>query len=113
MRGEFEFKLTTPKRGGRYPEQLPPLEADAAKPSWLISTDVEVLDQQGNQQTGGPYDAYEPGGYYYNTRGPTGPPNPRITTTDPDRPSTKKVAMSGRWFHEKQNTETTSILREC
>ena len=23
--GEFEFKLTTPKRGGGYPEQLPPL----------------------------------------------------------------------------------------
>ena len=33
--------------------------------------------------------------------------------TDPDRPSTKKVATSGRRFHEKQNTETTSILREC
>ena len=32
--------------GRAVPRTTPPLEADAAKPSWLASTDVEVLDHK-------------------------------------------------------------------
>ena len=53
------------------------------------------------------------GGLLPQHKGSDGTSKSSYYNTDPDRPSTKKVAMSGQWFHEKQNTETTSILREC
>ena len=44
--GEFEFKLTTPKRGGGYPEQLPPLRQMPQKLSWLNMTNIGIQQRR-------------------------------------------------------------------
>ena len=50
------------KEGRGLPRTTPPLEANAAKPSWLVLTDKGGLTTS-ESADGDSFDAYEPGGY--------------------------------------------------
>ena len=97
MRGEFEFKLTTPKKGRAVPRTTPPLEADASnlrgsfRQTLRYSTTSESA-AQGNQQTGGRVVCTNRR-LLPTHKGSDGTSNSSYYNTDPDRHSTKNVAM--------------------
>ena len=110
MRGEFEFKLTTPKRGGRYPEQLPPLRLMPQNLRGSFRQTLRYLTNKGISRRGARM--------MRTNRGV-------IITTQGVRRDLQILVLQQRtrigllprrypWggqFQEKQNTETTSILR--
>ena len=86
-KGELESNLQLRKKGRAVPGTTPPLEADASNLHGSFQQTMRCLTNKGTNRRGTRV-MHTNRGNLDNVRGSTGPPNPRITTTDPDLPST-------------------------